>query len=282
MRDAWKRQRGLVRADLAKAGLVEHTAKSNWVPTQQTSWLGSNLDLKVGLVFILEEKIVALKSQLQRVCHSDSVKARVLASMIGKIISMSLALGPVTRLMTKNLYADLNTWEFWCQMLPISAEFWLNHVDSLNGRRIWQGSSAVRVVYTDASNSEYGGHTVEHGCHVAHGLWSVAEANQSSTWQELRAVRMMLESLVGKLQNYRVRWFTDNQKMVWILMTGSRKPPLQKEALAIYSFAVSNAVHIKPDWVPRGENQVADFLSRLTDTDDWSIHQEVFKQLNTL
>ena len=35
-----------VREDLAKAGLVEHTAKCSWAPSQQAKWLGFKLDLQ--------------------------------------------------------------------------------------------------------------------------------------------------------------------------------------------------------------------------------------------
>ena len=52
-----------------------------------------------------------------------------------------------------------------------------------------------------------------------------------------RAVRMVLESLVGKSRNHRVHWFTDNQNVVKIITTGSKISFLQKEALAIFSFA---------------------------------------------
>ena len=31
---------------------------------------------------------------------------------------------------------------------------------------------------------------VEHGCQVAHGMWTAEEALKSSTWRELRAVRL--------------------------------------------------------------------------------------------
>ena len=115
---------------------------------------------------------------------------------------------------------------------------------------------------------------------IAHSLWSEQEAKLSSTWRELRAVRMVLESLIGRLKNHRVRWFTDNQNVVRIITTGSKKPALQKEALAIFSFALSNGVHIDPEWIPRDENQKADLLSRQTDQDDWSIHPDVFKDLD--
>ena len=52
---------------------------------------------------------------------------------------------------------------------------------------------------------------VEHGSHIAHGLWSAEEVLESSTWRELRAVSLILESLASKLQNLRVLWFSDNQ-----------------------------------------------------------------------
>ena len=105
-----------VRSDLVRTGLVEHTAKCNWPPSQQVTWLGFNLDLEAGLVSIPEEKIVALKAQSQQVCKDTSVMARTLASVIGKIMSMFLAIGPVSCLMTRSLYAVLNAREFWCQV----------------------------------------------------------------------------------------------------------------------------------------------------------------------
>ena len=216
-------------------------------------WLGFNLDLEAGLISIPGEKIVALKTQLQEIRKGTLVKARKLASVIGKIMSMALAIGPVSRLMTRSMYALLNTRDFWCQNLPISdvarfeLDFWLSQVDNLNGQGIWHSPSAVRIVYTDASDTGYAGYTVEHGYHIAHGLWSEEEVGLSSTWWELRAVRLALESLVGKLQGHRVHWFTDNQNVVTIITSGSRKPDLQKEAIAIYSFALSNGVHIEPE-----------------------------------
>lgn len=58
---------------------------------------------------------------------------------------------------------------------------------------------------------------VEHGCHVAQGSWLEDEASQSSTWRELIAIRMVLESLVPKLRNERIKWLSDNQNVVRIL-----------------------------------------------------------------
>ena len=50
------------------------------------------------------------------------------------------------------------------------------------------------MVYSDASDVGYGGYMVEHGNRVTNGQWSEREAQESSTWRELRAVRLTLES----------------------------------------------------------------------------------------
>ena len=85
------------------------------------------------------------------------------------------------------------------------------------------------MVYSDASDVGYGGFSVQHGCHIAHGSWSECERTRSSTWRELRAIRMVLESLVPKLKNQRIRWFSDNQNVVRILARYLvyKKKPLQ-------------------------------------------------------
>ena len=55
-----------VREDLVRAGLVEHTAKSSWVPSQQAKWLGFKLDLQQGIISVPDEKIKALRWELNR------------------------------------------------------------------------------------------------------------------------------------------------------------------------------------------------------------------------
>ena len=195
---------------------------------------------------------------------------------------MCLAIGPVTRLMTRGMYSLLNQRVAWCDFLQVTAEarkeveFWCTEITRVNGQNIWPSPSAVRVVYTDASDTGYTGYTVEHGCHIAHGQWLPHKASQSSTWKELRAVRLVSENLVTKLRNQRVRWLSDNQNVCRIITTGSRKPQLQVEALAIFSVSAANNIRIDLDWIPRAENDLADYLSRITDYDDWSLDHATF------
>ena len=51
------------------------------------------------------EKIGGLKYDLEQAVDSPALKARKLASIIGKLISMSLAVGSIARLMTRSMYS---------------------------------------------------------------------------------------------------------------------------------------------------------------------------------
>ena len=76
------------------------------------------------------------------------------------------------------------------------------------------------MVYSDASDTGCGGNADEHWGRVATGQWAEWEARQSFTWRELRAIRLILESMCAHLENERIRWFTDNQNVVRIVMHG--------------------------------------------------------------
>ena len=50
-------------------------------------------------------------------------------------------------------------------------------------------------------------------------------------------------------------------------------------ALSIDSTCRQNNIYIFPQWVPRSENEKADAISRIVDSDDWSVAPEVFHLL---
>ena len=111
----------------------------------------------------------------------------------------------------------------------------------------------MQVVYSDNSDTGYGEFTVENGCHIAQGRWSEDEAKRSSTWRDIRAVRLMLESLIPMLKNKHIQWFSDNQNVVRILQVGSKKEHSQQEALAVFSMSAKNLICIEPEWILRTE-----------------------------
>ena len=250
-----------VQADLAAAGFVVNAKKSCWLPLRATTWLGFDIDLNAASILVPITKVTALQNQLQRAVGQKYLGVREMASIVGKIISMCLALGPITRFMTRSLYSVINAWQSWCQMVSVSPEahlelnFWLSNLQRYNGQNIWHSPSVVRIVYSDASNVGYGGFTVEHGPQIAHGMWTREEAQESSTWRELVGVLRVLKSLAPKLSNNRLRWFSDNQNVIRILTTGSSKPQLHVVALNVFNLCIQYQIHLEPEWIPRNENE---------------------------
>ena len=118
---------------------------------------------------------------------------------------MGLDVGPVSRFTTRSLYTLLNTRLSWWEMLEVTPEalrelgFWKACLADNNCQPIWHSPSAVRVVYSDASDTGYGWYVVEHGpCGVAYGQCTTHEAHQSSTWRELTAVLTVLSAVAVK------------------------------------------------------------------------------------
>ena len=53
------------------------------------------------------------------------------------------------------------------------------------------------------------------------------------------------------------------------MTVGSKKTDLQEEALAIFLNSLAHCIHIEPEWIPRIDDEVADYLSRLVDYNDY-------------
>ena len=125
--------------------------------------------------------------------------------------------------------------------------FWLDNINNFNGQNIWAEVSATQVAYSDASNTMYGGYTVQkHGGHIAIGKWSQSEAHQCSTWWKLWAVHMVLDDLGPTLKNHRARWFTDHQNVARIVLIGSRKLVLHEKAMTILSICLHQQMQLEP------------------------------------
>lgn len=81
-------------------------------------------------------------------------------------------------------------------------------------------------------------------------------------------VHTVIKALAPKLQNKHIRWFTDNQSVVRIVLYGRKKPLLQELALSVFQLRVVHHVTIESEWIPREENELADYISKLRDYDD--------------
>ncbi|XP_033758108.1 uncharacterized protein LOC117340457 [Pecten maximus] len=116
----------------------------------------------------------------------------------------------------------------------------------------------------------------EHGDCVVIGTWDSDERVRSSTWRELEAAKRVLFTTIDRVRGHNVRLFMDNKGACSIARVGSGKTHLQKVAMDMHRLTSSNSVNLVTQWLPRNSNKTADFLSRCSDSDDWSVQAWVF------
>ena len=280
-----------VRADLAKLGFLLSVDKCVWNPSLIQTWLGYILNMSENRLYVTDTRVSNLRESISSVlANPQKVTARRLAEVTGRIISMHKAIGSAVYLYTRQMYLTIETRDSWDSFISCSPrvinelQFWHNNVSQLNGRDLFDKTQVFdSVVYSDASQLGYGGYVISDKQNlVCQGQWSLDEKRKSSTWRELRAVYYMLSSVGHILTGHKVQWYTDNQNVTHIIDRGSTKPDLQTLAEEIVNLCNNHRVSVIPVWVPRDNNQLADYLSKLTDVDDWGIHSDIFQWLNTL
>lgn len=278
---------------LKSAGFLIAEEKCNWVPSLSVTWLGLVWNMEKGVVYVTDRRLNKLQDTLKVITDKMGqseikVTARFLASIIGQIISMQGAIGPVVRLRTRSMYACLLSRASWNAPIIVSNEavseivFWKENTAILNGRELNIIEQYSSVVYTDASGTGYGGYVVNLTDHEIMGSWNFIESCQSSTWRELEAVYRVLKSIVDQLKGQKVKWYTDNQNIVHIMNKGSRKVELQNISIEIANVCFLHSITLLPQWIPREQNVKADEISKQSDCDDWEIDIDIFSFLDNL
>lgn len=280
-----------IRKSLTEAGFLINVDKSVFTPAQSIEWLGIIWDSVNFSLQIPDRRVQDLIESVSLILSEfPLITARNLAQVTGKIISMSPVIGNISRLMTRYCYMIIETRSAWDSLLEIihsdqvKAElvFWQENIVKLNRKYLAGYSCSSVVIYSDASDIAAGACTVELKSKNFHKMWNSVEKVQSSTWREMKAIELALSSFKDQFQGKTIKWFTDNQNCVKIVKSGSMKLELQKLARSIYSTCVTNSISIDIQWIPRSENEKADYISRLIDHEDWEVSGKFFDLMNGL
>ena len=268
---------------LQSAGFLVNVEKSQLEPKQSGEWLGFEINTRKMMYSVPQKKVDKLKVRLSEVCTHRTASARLLSSMSGTLSSMRRALGPIVALMTRNIYFDINFRLDWDTFAPISESchddliFWKNNINTHNGYAIKPLHPTSQIIFTDASEHSYGGYILQRlGNVICQSRFTEGEKATSSTNRELVAIKCCLESFADQIRHEAVEVRTDNQNAARIIEKGSKRPHLQQLAVQIFEICTQNDILLHPTWIPRELNKYADYLSKLTDTDDWSIDNETF------
>ena len=183
-----------------------------------------------------EKKLAKLRSLLDGAVSDKYVTIRQLAKIAGSVISISLAVGPIARLCTRQMYYAIESrtggWDQRLMLSPALLEeltVWLFNIDSFNGFAIRPPcSTSPTVIYTDASDFAFGGYSTSLSESDVRGMWLHEDASKSSTFREVKAVPYVLMSYEEKLKSSRVVVKTDSQCAARVITVGTTKPHLQR------------------------------------------------------
>lgn len=197
-------------------------------------------------------------------------------------------LGSTVRFRSRYLYECVGSRASWDAPVLVNSEvvtelvYWKDNLVALNSSPLMDRKHSFdgMQAFCDASSSGFGGFVLNVDPSFVIGSWSVEESCLSSTWRELEAVHRFVRSSTAGLKGQRVVVNTDNKNVCSILSVGSSKPYLHRVALNIHDVCMNNDIELHSNWIPRSENKIADSLSRCSDSDDWSVLDEIFVSLD--
>ena len=278
----------LAQRTLDQAGLTVNLAKSSLFPSQCLEWLGLTID-SVRMVFRTpQRKVEKLLGLLRSACSTPLMSPRQVARIAGKLVSLELALGAVVHLFTRQMYAFIGSDPVWDAQRPLAGGarqeffFWAANLVAFDGTAIRLDSFCVTTLECDASATGYGGILrVDGSTEVVRGRFTSAEAETSSTFRELLAIKYSLSALLSLVHGRRITLYTDSKNAVRIIEKGSQLAHLQSLAVDLFGLAVRGSFVVNAIWVPRDRNQVADEISKMNDTDAWGIDLETFDHVQS-
>ena len=283
------------------------------IPSQQLAHLGFVTDTVAMRYTVAEEKISVLK-----LCISDILKyyfgnvpvpAKLVATVLGKIVSMKRSHGDILSVMSRSCQHELGVhvlkhgWNTSLRITPkivTELSFVLDTLDSGNGQPIFTAAAMAHTVelieaekyiaavqnsdqnienlfVSDASESHAFVYSADGNfSYVQEFEFSAAQRELSSGHRELLAIKFTLESDHVKFLKFthgKVYWQTDSQNVFRFLRRGSRQSVIQSDIVAIKRIEKELCIKIVPVWTPRdhGRLVLADIGSKFSrSTDEWS------------
>ena len=306
---------------LRRAGFIISQKKTDTKDSVGTSkvYLGFEIDSVAMTVKAQPSKLAPVKDAVRRLVGSDKpVQAKAVASVIGKVISLEPALGPVVQLLSRTAQMDLAqaVEDFgWNVKLRLSAQAkntlqWLiQDFDFFNGTAIKSPANAtlLRAILDGcSSDTPIHGWKALHKKQVAAGdasdkavcaygvtgipdlylqaVLSSEERTLSSGHRELLTVKYVLEKkteVFKALSSNTILWLTDSTNMVAFLSKGSTKQAIMTDILHTFKAARELNLRIIPVQVSRADYrlQEADHGSRFFDPDDWAIDKPSYNRI---
>ena len=266
--------------------------KSSLHPEPRKSFIGFIIDTNRTKdsvwIEIPKDRIRKVRHDIARVLKRKSVTARGLARITGQLVSMSKAVIPA-KLLLRNAYRLLKTRYNWSDILLVDQPthndltWWFESLKAWNGRSIADSSCIETVqIATDASAHGWWGIVVSSNIQ-AQGVWNTHMMYNSSNMREISALLLCLQSFAPSLRGKKVQILTDNVSCAaYINFQGAMHADLFNVATKIWSLAIRQNLTISAKWLAGKLNTMPDYLSRLDNKYNWTIHPNLFQYLDKI
>ncbi len=276
---------------MKEMGFIRALGKGCWEPRQMFDFIGFTIDTVGGMVFIPQTKLERYMKNLHLLLSKRQVFVRELASVAGQIVSAMRAFAPALIYLRQTFsliskFVDGATG--WSNIVILTEEvradlIWLrDHLKSRNGRFAWRPAQLL-VLATDASSTVGWGATLKVGSQSlrAQGSWSRQQKEDLDIYMlEMMAILNSVQSFRRQLEGRRLQILTDNLICKFALPNGSRVPQLLRLVKEVQDQVTAlDATIVDVLWIPSELNVVPDYLSRFTDTNDWTVRDSVWKQI---
>ena len=237
--------------------------KSNLLAKQQIYYLGFNVNSVNFKYSYPERKVMEVKKLFKEILNKakskESIKVRLLASLLGKCCAMRKSHGSIIAVMSRKSQhicgkvVYFHGWDASCYLDDQAIkelEFLYNNIDEYNGTKIFNRKKAVKIFdnsyfsydkneeerysafVSDSSESHSFVYQADKTFQLVEDfIFSETERNYSSGHRELLSVLKMIKKHEEWFKNNPglVYWATDSQNVVAFLNRGSRKIYIQQD-----------------------------------------------------
>ncbi|XP_053403191.1 uncharacterized protein LOC128558294 [Mercenaria mercenaria] len=269
---------------LYQLGFIVNKTKSQLIPVQNLTYIGSRFDLHKGLLYPTEERLKNLKLAVLNMLQGQN-SARHYLILLGMIASC-LELVPNARLFMRPI--QLHLLQNWSpsrmelsvkipvtQKLTSHLNWWLSDHNMYMGRSLQKDQFPI-ILTTDASSKwGWGGHMNNLTCQ---GQWSNYQKLMHINCLEMMAVQFSLQHFLSHLKGCNVLIRSDNVAVCqYINHQGVTKSvQLCKLTMKLWTLALENKISLKAVHVMGKKNILADILSRqkIRET-EWALNSTV-------
>jgi len=316
----WNAMRSLIWDTVTKAGWTIEQDKSDQenMGAMSKHYLGFIVNTKFMKIYLPPEKIENLRSFIVHFLQTRTHSLKKLAKLLGKIVACIPSHGPFARVCTRSGYIDLQCevdrrgWDgqvtvatstlaelqLFLKVLgprngfPIRhhlTDLRIDHVltnPSLKTPVIHQAMGSYgAIIASDASDFKVACQWLEGSVRDAFTFTLMEQETLTSSGERellavLKSIRHFRHAL--QLQGINFLWITDSENLVSFLHKGSPKVHIHEKVTEIYTLLFDMNCTLEPVHLLRTDEriQLVDDLSKVRDTDNWSIDDHSFQILH--